>query len=87
MGHIDKDPLIDHIDRGSQYLAIRKSERPAEAGANHSVGRKGDTYDIDMAESVIRLFKKEIIYPKSPLKNIDVVDYSVLEWGWIGLTT
>ncbi len=36
------DGLIHHSDRGSQYLAIRYSERLAEAGAVASVGSRGD---------------------------------------------
>jgi putative transposase len=37
--------LIHHSDRGSQYLAIRYTERLAEAGAVPSVGSRGDSYD------------------------------------------
>lgn len=59
-----KESLIHHSDRGSQYLAIRYSERLAEAGANPSVGSSGDSYDNAMAESVIGLFKTEVIWPR-----------------------
>ena len=34
--------LVHHSDRGGQYLAIRSSERLAEAGAVTSVGSRGD---------------------------------------------
>jgi putative transposase len=37
--------LIHHSDRGVQYLAIRYTERLAEAGAVASVGSRGDSYD------------------------------------------
>jgi putative transposase len=43
--------LIDHSDRGVQYLAIRYTERLAEAGAVTSVGSRGDSYDNALAES------------------------------------
>lgn len=51
--------LIHHSDRGSQYLAIRYTERLAEAGIEASVGSRGDSYDNALAESVIGLFKTE----------------------------
>jgi putative transposase len=35
--------LVHHSDRGSQYLAIRYTERLAEAGAVTSVGSRGDS--------------------------------------------
>jgi transposase InsO family protein len=53
--------LVHHSDRGSQYLSIRYTERLAEAGLEASVGSKGDAYDNAMAESVIGLFKTEVI--------------------------
>jgi putative transposase len=39
--------LVHHSDRGSQYLAIRYTERLAEAGAVTSVGSRGDSYDCE----------------------------------------
>jgi putative transposase len=39
------DALIHHSDRGSQYVAIRYSERLAEAGIAPSVGSVGDSCD------------------------------------------
>mgnify|MGYP002642347605 CR=1 FL=1 len=75
-----KAGLIHHSDRGSQYLAIRYSERLAEAGIDPSVGSQGDAYDNAMAESVIGLFKTEVIRPRGPWKNFDAVEYAVLEW-------
>jgi putative transposase len=37
--------VIHHSDRGVQYLAIRYTDRLAEAGAVRSVGSRGDSYD------------------------------------------
>ena len=37
--------LVAHSDRGSQYLALRYTERLAEAGIEPSVGSVGDSYD------------------------------------------
>jgi transposase InsO family protein len=39
--------LIHHSDRGVQYLAIRYTERLAEAGVVPSVGSRGDSYDSE----------------------------------------
>ena len=72
--------MIHHSDRGSRYLAIRYSERLGEAGVNSSVGSQGDAYDNAMAESVTGLFKTEVIRRRGPWKNIDAVEYAVLEW-------
>lgn len=72
--------LIHHSDRGSQYLSIRYTERLSEAGVESSVGSRGDSYDNAMAESIIGLFKSEIIHRRGPWRNLDQVEYAVLEW-------
>jgi putative transposase len=72
--------LIHHSDRGVQYLSIRYTERLADAGLERSVGSVGDSYDNALAESVIGLFKTEVIRRCGPWRNIDEVEYAVLEW-------
>jgi len=71
--------LVHHSDRGSQYLSIRYTERLAEAGIASSVGSVGDSYDNALAETVIGLYKTEVIRPRGPWKNIDAVEYATLE--------
>lgn len=44
-GDRDLAGLVHHSDRGSQYLAIRYTERLADAGVVKSVGSRGDSYD------------------------------------------
>ena len=44
--------LVHHSDRGSQYLALRYTERLAEAGIDPSVGSVGDSYDNALAETI-----------------------------------
>ena len=78
-GSPDRPPRQD-CETQSQYLAIRYTERLAEAGIQYSVGTTGDSYDNALAESVIGLFKTEIIYPRGPWKSIDPVEYATLEW-------
>src|SRR5205823_15108961 len=53
--------LVHHSDRGVQYLAIRYTERLAEAGVVPSVGSRGDSYDNALAESFNGLYKMELI--------------------------
>ncbi len=72
--------LVHHSDRGSQYLSIRYTERLAEAGLVGSVGSVGDSYDNALAESVIGLFKAEVIRRLGPWRSVDDVEFAVLEW-------
>ncbi len=76
----DLEGLVHHSDRGSQYLAIRYTERLAEAGAVTSVGSRGDSYDNALAETMIGLFKTELIRRRGPWKGIDDVEFATLEW-------
>jgi transposase InsO family protein len=75
-----KGQLIHHGDRGSQYLSIRYTERDVEAGVDPSVGSTGDTYDNALAESIIGLFKTEVIMRRGPWKNFESVELATLEW-------
>mgnify|MGYP000246471546 CR=1 FL=1 len=70
--------VIHHSDRGSQYLSIRYSERLAEAGMESSVGSRGDSYDNALAESVIGLFKTEVITFLGPWKSTAQVEWETL---------
>ena len=72
--------LVHHSDRGSQYLSIRYTERLAEAGAVTSVGSRGDSFDNALAETIIGLYKTELIRRRGPWKGIDEVEYATLEW-------
>ncbi|MGB7932996.1 MAG: IS3 family transposase [Gammaproteobacteria bacterium] len=73
--------LVHHSDRGVQYLSIRYTERLAEAGVESSVGSVGDSYDNTLAETIIGLFKTEVIRRHGPWRNIDdAIEYATLEW-------
>ena len=72
--------LIHHSDKGSQYLSIRYTERLAEAGITASVGTTGDSYDNALAETIIGLYKTEVIRHRGPWKGRDAVEYATLEW-------
>jgi len=74
------DGVVHHSDRGSQYLSIRYSERLAQAGAQPSVGSRGDSYDNALAETIIGLYKAEVIHRRGPWRNHEAVEYATLEW-------
>jgi putative transposase len=72
--------LVHHSDAGSQYTSIRYTERLAEAGATPSIGSVGDSYDNALAESIIGLYKTELIRRCGPWRNLDEVEIATLEW-------
>jgi putative transposase len=76
----DVNDVIHHSDRGVQYLSIRYTERLAEAGAVTSVGSRGDSYDNALAETIIGLYKTELIRKRGPWRHLDDVEYATLEW-------
>jgi putative transposase len=76
----DIGDLIHHSDRGSQYLAMRYTDRLTETGIEPSVGSRGDAYDNALGESVIGLFKTEVIRLKGPWRHLEAVEFATLEW-------
>lgn len=72
--------LIVHSDRGSQYLSIRYTERLAQAGVAASVGSRGDSYDNALAETIIGLYKTEVIHHLGPWRGATDVEIATLEW-------
>jgi putative transposase len=72
--------VVHHSDRGSQYLSIRYSDRLAEAGVKPSVGSIGDSYDNALAETIIGLYKAEVIHHRGPWRQLDDVECATLEW-------
>ncbi len=72
--------LVHHSDRGLQYLSMRYTDRLVEAGIEPSVGSRGDSYDNALAESVIGLFKTEVIRRRGPWRHLEAVEYAILTW-------
>ena len=72
--------LVHYSDAGSQYTSIRYTERLAEAGAKPSIGSVGDSYDNAMAESIIGLYKTELIRRRGPWRGLDDLEIATLEW-------
>lgn len=72
--------LVHHGDRGVQYTSIRYADRLADAGIARSVGRKGDSYDNALAESVNALYKKEVIGREDFWNDVADVMMATAEW-------
>jgi len=77
---VRRDGLIHHSDRGVQYVSIKYTERLAEAGLQPSVGSVGDSYDNALAETVIGLYKTELIRRRGPWRRLAAVELATLEW-------
>ena len=69
-----------HSDRGSQYLSIRLSawRRPGSRPPWEVWVIQG-VYDNALAETIIGLYKTEVIRKRGPW-TLDDVEYATLEW-------
>jgi putative transposase len=74
------DGLVHHSDRGVQYVSMRYTDRLADAGIAPSIGSRGDAYDNALAESVIGLFKTEVIRRRGPWRHMEAVEFATLAW-------
>ena len=72
--------LVHHSDRGVQYVSMRYTERLADAGIAPSVGSRGDAYDNAVAESVIGLYKTEVIGRRDGWRSLEAVEFATLRW-------
>ena len=71
-----------HSDRGVQYLSIRYTEQLAEAGIEPSVGSTVDSYDNALAETIIGLFKTEVIHRQGPWRSFEDVEFATLNLAY-----
>jgi transposase InsO family protein len=78
----ESEGLVHHSDRGVQYLSIRYTERLALAGIEPSVGSRGDSYDNALAESIIGLYKTELVHPRRPWTSLEDLELATLEYVW-----
>jgi transposase InsO family protein len=72
--------LIHHSDRGVQYVSMKYTERLVNAGIVPSVGSVGDSYDNAMAETVIGLFKTELIHRQGPWRSMAAIEVATMQW-------
>jgi transposase InsO family protein len=77
-----KRPKPDPSFCGSQYLSIRYSDRLVEAGIDASVGTVEGSYDNAMAETIIGLFKTEVINMPNlrPWKSVGQLEWETAKW-------
>ena len=70
----------------TQYLSMRYTDRLAAAGIAPSVWSQGDAFDNALAESVIGLYKTEVIRRKGPWRTLEAVEFATLEWvDWFNM--
>ena len=79
-GTKDLAGLIAHHDHGVQYLSVAYSEHLDAAGIKPSTGAVGSSHDNALAESVIGLYKTELIKPRRPWKGLDDLEIATAEW-------
>ena len=79
-GVTDLSGLVHHNDAGSQYTSIAFTERLAAAGVDASVGNVGDALDNALAESIIGLFKTELIRRRGPWRTVEHIEAARLHW-------
>ena len=79
-GVSDLTGLVHHNDAGSQYTSIAFTDRLIAAGVDPSVGSVGDAYDNALAESVIGLFKTELVKPAGPWRTAEQLEIATLEY-------
>jgi transposase InsO family protein len=71
---------VHHSDAGSQYTAIRYTEKLDTFGVLPSIGSTGDSYDNAMAEALNGTFKAELIHFFGPWKTRAQAEIAVYEW-------
>ena len=76
----DVSGVIAHHDHGSQYTSVAYSERLAADDIRPSMGVVGSSYDNALAESIIGLFKTEVVRRHGPFRTVSDVEYALMEW-------
>lgn len=73
-------PLTHHSDAGSQFTAIRYSDRLTEANIAASIGTVGDSYDNAMAEALNGTFKAELVSLHGPWRTRAELERAIIDW-------
>jgi transposase InsO family protein len=64
----------------AQYLSIAHSEQLTQAGIDPSVGSVGDSYDNALAESIIGLYKTELVHNLGPWNGLTDLEWATFEY-------
>ena len=80
--------VINHSDRGVQYLSIPHTDKMADFGVIAFVGTIGDSYDNALAETVNGLYKSGVTeYLKRNWTGVNDVELATFEWiDWFNKT-
>jgi transposase InsO family protein len=63
-----------------RFSTAAVKRKTTEAGIEPSVGSKGDSYDNALAESVIGLYRTEVIQARGPWRGLEDIEFATLEW-------
>ncbi len=72
--------LVHHSAAGSQYTSFRFTQHLLDAGIDASIGTVGDALDNALTESMIGLYKTELIKPHGPWHTLEEVDVATAAW-------
>jgi len=72
--------LVHHSDAGSQYTSFAFTAHLIEAGADASIGTVGDALDNALMESMIGLYKTELIKKEGPWRSLADVELATAEY-------
>ena len=75
--------IVFHSDRGSNYQAKAFKNSVRSWGMNQSAGRVGSSYDNALAETVIGLYKSELIRGPRQGPWDSAVDVELATLGWV----
>ncbi|MEV6557966.1 integrase core domain-containing protein [Nocardia sp. NPDC051756] len=63
------------------YTSIKFTESLAVQGLSTSIGSVGDAYDNALAETIIGLFKTEVVNRHGPFRTTGEVECAVMKWA------
>jgi putative transposase len=73
------EPTSSTIPSGGPICVDQGHRAPRRGGVEPSVGSVGDADDNALAETVIGLFKTELIYRRDPWRTFEAADFATLE--------
>lgn len=76
---VERDHLIAHSDRGSQYASEKLRERMDLCGIIASMSRKGNCWDNAHCESFFHTLKTELVY-RTNYKTREEAKQAIFEW-------
>jgi len=81
--NVERERLVFHSDHGTQYTAIRFTQRLEDAGARPSMGTVGDSLDNALAENFFSSLKVERVY-RTTYRTREEAELDLVRWidGW-----